>query len=127
MPSRHVAAFTFLISALALFGACNGQSEGMVCDPRNGNSDCQNGYRCIVSPTLGSMAGDRCCPGDLALATTFACGLHQGGVTDASSAAPPTDASLGDEDATTVPDGDATTSGDALEDAPSSDDGSDGG
>jgi hypothetical protein len=115
MLSRSVAAFFFLLSTLALVGACNGQSEGDVCDPRNGNGDCRNGYAC----TPKTLGGDRCCPTDLALVTTAACGLNQGASTDASSAAPVDDASSTDGDASdgdaSDADGDATTEGDAAD------------
>jgi hypothetical protein len=118
MPSRFVAAVIVLLSTLALFGACNGQGEGDVCDKRNGDNDCRNGYTCQIH---AGVQGARCCPGNPAAVTTVACGLNQGVGTDASSAAPPADA--GDEDATTpavedgASDGDATMAADAVEEA----------
>jgi hypothetical protein len=103
-----------LLSTLALFGACNGQSEGEVCDTLNNSADCQNGYFC--KPPSGGVKYARCCPGDIARATTAVCGLNQGAGTDASSAVP--DAGLTD--------GDASLSADVVEDATSSDGASDG-
>jgi hypothetical protein len=71
MGLRSVPFVFSVFAAVALFAACNGQGEGDICDQRNGNNDCQNGYGCTQpSPPF---VGDRCCPGDPSLATVPAC------------------------------------------------------
>jgi hypothetical protein len=101
------------LAALFVFGGCNGQTEGQICDKRNGDGDCQNGYTCTVAPLPPGINGARCCPGNLALATTPACGMSQGGL-DANSA-PPVDASGN------LADGAADASGDAVTEEASTD------
>jgi hypothetical protein len=103
----------FLLSSLVglvLLGACNGQGEGDICDMRNGNNDCQNGYVCRqpAAPFMGS----RCCPGE-APATVPACGSGNVGLGDAGTAAP--DAAI---DASSASDATAATTSDAAGSAP---------
>jgi hypothetical protein len=87
---RSLSSIAFLI----VVGACNGQGEGDICDLRNGNNDCQNGYVCTMPPP--PFMGTRCCPGNQALATVAACKVSSGGL-DAGTAAP--DAATGPVDA----------------------------
>ncbi len=56
--------------------------------PNNGSDDCQNGLSCQEAQGARTSPNPfRCCPGDLALATTAVCALVTSPV-DASSAAP---------------------------------------
>jgi hypothetical protein len=91
-----------LLSLASVGGACSpfDQGEGGVCDinaPNNGSDDCQNGLSCQEAQGARTSPNPyRCCPGDLALATTSVCMLATA-IVDASSAppeaAPPADAS----------------------------------
>ncbi len=123
MLLRSLTALAALLLTVTLFGACDGQGEGDVCDPRLGtigNSDCRNGYYCKTM-TGSQMTGARCCPGDPALVTTTACGLNQGGGTGDASTAAPVEAGA-DSDATSVEASSDAPSADALGvDAPSTD------
>jgi hypothetical protein len=90
----------------ALVGACAGQGEGDVCDPRNGNNDCQDGYTCTPpQPSQPSNSGYRCCPGDIAIATQAACKAGVG-VGDASTGP----ATTGTPDAAVTDSGDSSDS-----------------
>jgi hypothetical protein len=117
MGLRFVPFVFWASAALALFAACNGQSEGDICDPRNGNNDCQNGYACTAP--MAPYMGNRCCPGDLSLATAPACKVGVAAI-DASTAAP----GAGADDAASVdaaPDaaaGDSAAVVDAASDGP---------
>jgi hypothetical protein len=119
MRPGFVPAFFLPLLFLSGFAACNGQSEGDVCDPLNGNNDCQNGYECTTIDLPPGIAGHgaRCCPGYRPLATTYACGGNQGGP-GASTAAPSssetTDANA--SDAAAAGDG-AAAAGDGAADA----------
>jgi hypothetical protein len=67
---RPLAAFT-LASALvtALFmPACSQQGEGERCDSINGDTDCDDGLKCVSRNDLADSGTDRCCDPDQ---TTF--------------------------------------------------------
>jgi hypothetical protein len=79
------------LATVALMGACAGQGEGEVCDPRAGNAgtaDCRYPFVCTNASELSpGTNGDRCCPSDRSTATGV-CAISQAGVA-ADSAAPP--------------------------------------
>jgi hypothetical protein len=88
MASRFVPFVFFVLASVAVAAlavACNGQGEGDLCDLRNGDNDCQNGFKCS-SPQPGFF-GNRCCPADPALAKVNACKVGTTGVN--SSPSPP--------------------------------------
>src|SRR5688572_21860724 len=63
---RSFAAF-MLASALtpALFmPACSQQGEGERCDSINGDTDCDDGLKCVSKNDLADAATDRCCNPD---------------------------------------------------------------
>jgi hypothetical protein len=108
-----------LAFAAAAFAACNGESEGMPCDPAAGNSgndDCQSPLIC--KPGLPNAQGPRCCPQDLSQATTPECSLGAN-ANDAARPEPPPEASSGDGPSTDDgPAGDAPTADGPAEAGP---------
>ncbi len=105
---------------LALSAGCNGQGEGQVCSPLNGNADCADNLVCM---TEQGAIGARCCPSDISLSTTAVCGVHQSGL-DADTSAPPLDASEAGDDAfedTTVADSTVTDAADVTRETSESD------
>jgi hypothetical protein len=76
-----------VVCVLLALGACSNQSEGDVCDPQNGDNDCQDGLSCKSAPGLPNNQF-RCCPSDSSqAATTAACSAPSPSV-DASPAPP---------------------------------------
>jgi hypothetical protein len=83
-------ASVLLLSVLGAItvASCNGESEGMPCDPKagnQGNDDCQSGLQC---KNLGAL-GNRCCPIS-GPATTPECSSGASSTSDASPAPPDT-------------------------------------
>jgi hypothetical protein len=72
---RSFAAFT-LASALttALFmPACSQQGEGERCDSINGDTDCDDGLKCVRASDLADERTDRCCDPDQTTFTDSRC------------------------------------------------------
>jgi hypothetical protein len=92
--------------AIETLGACSNQSEGDVCDPQNGDSDCRDGLSCKSAPGLTNNQY-RCCPSDSTQATTAAC----------SAPSPSVDASPAPPEGGSTPDAPSSTPGEAGLDA----------
>jgi hypothetical protein len=71
--------------------ACSDESEGMPCDPNNGNSDCASGLQCTRAPN-SLFTGDRCCPMS-GTPTTAECSSAVGGPVYDAAVPPAMDAS----------------------------------
>jgi hypothetical protein len=71
------------LATVVLMGACAGQGEGEVCDPRAGNAgtaDCRYPFVCTNATELSpGTNGDRCCPSDRSTATGV-CAISQAGI-----------------------------------------------
>jgi hypothetical protein len=81
--------FAFFVFATAAV-ACSNQGEGDLCDPNNGNNDCQDGLQCTaMNGVTGAVANRyRCCPVLPALPTTAACSLNTSTEIEASTEVP---------------------------------------
>jgi hypothetical protein len=100
------------LATVVLMGACAGQGEGEVCDPRAGNAgtaDCRYPFVCTNASELSpGTNGDRCCPSDRSTSTGV-CAISQAGIA-ANPAAP--DGATGDAADGTIAEG---ATGDAAD------------
>jgi hypothetical protein len=111
----------FLVPLLAallapMFVACQGEGEGMPCDPNagnDGNDDCQSPLVCTTG--LTNATGARCCPQNRATATTPECKLSSA-TFDGESPAPP-DGSDEEEPETSTPEAASEAAVDAPTDS----------
>ena len=80
-----------VLVTMAALGACAGQGEGQLCNPKAGNSgndDCQSGLTCQSRPMIVMSPYGICCQPN-GQSTTTACSVNGTSITDASPAPPP--------------------------------------
>lgn len=79
---RSLAAFTVAsaLSTALLMPACSQQGEGERCEIINGDTDCDDGLKCVSKNDLAEDATDRCCNPDQTTFTDSRCRPGTGSV-----------------------------------------------